>query len=152
MPTTEKLAKGRCTHNQKSPHATGLTIAGASGELVVCAGGIGVCISGPLLLATTLLSCVALRSPDELESLFTSPANSPLIFLCAAYVPAAHAYPVKLLTLKPVFCHFRVGLPVLSRARRQALMAPWFAFGPSLGAAGAALPVRTSPFSPLWLC
>lgn len=136
-------------YHQRWAHETGLTIADASGELVLRAGGIGVCMSGPLLLATTLLSCVALRSPEELESLFTSPANSPLIFLCAAYVPAAHAYPVKLLTLKPVFCHFRVGLPVLSRARRHALMAPWLAFGPSLGAAGATLPARTSPFSPL---
>ena len=43
-----------------------------------------------------------------------------------------HTTPVKLLTLKPFFSHLRQGLPVRSRARRPALMAPWLAFGPSL--------------------
>lgn len=144
MEKMERLPSRSRTHQ-----AADSTVTKAAGELVTCAGGFGVSISGPLLLATTLLSCVALRSSDELDSLFTSPANSSFGFLPAAYVPALHAYPVKLLTLKPLRCHFRVGLPVRSRARRHALMAPWLALGPSLGAAGTAMLVSTSPFSPL---
>jgi hypothetical protein len=61
-----------------------------AGELVMLASGMGVSVSGPLLLATTLLSCVGFTSPDELESLLTSPANSSNIFFWAAYVPAFH--------------------------------------------------------------
>lgn len=40
--------------------------------------------------------------------------------------------PVKLLSVKPPFCHFRHGVPDLSSARKPALIAPWFALGPSL--------------------
>ncbi len=40
--------------------------------------------------------------------------------------------PVKLFSLKPPLAHRRQGLPERSRARRPALIAPVFAFGPSL--------------------
>ena len=40
--------------------------------------------------------------------------------------------PVKLLTANCLRPHLRHGFPDLSRARRPALIAPWFAFGPSL--------------------
>src|SRR5436190_573720 len=42
--------------------------------------------------------------------------------------------PVKLFTTKLPLVHFRHGLPVRSSARRPALIAPWFALGPSLWA------------------
>jgi hypothetical protein len=45
--------------------------------------------------------------------------------------------PVKVLIEKPPFAHFLHGLPVRSRARRPALMAPWLALGPSLWAPAA---------------
>ena len=40
--------------------------------------------------------------------------------------------PVKVLTLKPPLDHLRQGAPDRSSARSPALIAPWFAFGPSL--------------------
>ena len=40
--------------------------------------------------------------------------------------------PVNDLILKPVLSHFLQALPVRSRARSPALIAPWFALGPSL--------------------
>ena len=40
--------------------------------------------------------------------------------------------PVNDLTRNPVFSHFRQDLPVRSRARSPALIAPWLALGPSL--------------------
>lgn len=43
----------------------------------------------------------------------------------------SHSTPVNVLIWKPPLFHLRQGLPVRSRARRPALMAPWFALGPS---------------------
>lgn len=43
------------------------------------------------------------------------------------------AWPVKLLTVKPRFAHFRHGVPDRSSARRLALIKPVLALGPSLG-------------------
>jgi hypothetical protein len=51
-----------------------------------------------------------------------------------AHVGASQAMPVKLLTRKGEKVHLRQGLPVRSRARRLALIAPWLAFGLSFGA------------------
>ena len=48
----------------------------------------------------------------------------------------SHAWPVKLLRLKPFFSQRRHGAPDLSRALRLAFMKPVLAFGPSLWAAG----------------
>lgn len=45
--------------------------------------------------------------------------------------------PVKVLRVKPPLAHRRQGLPLRSRARRPALMAPWLALGPSLCAPAA---------------
>lgn len=53
----------------------------------------------------------------------------------------SHAVPVKLLMLKPPLAHLRQGAPERSSARRPALMAPWFALGPSLWAAAAPAPL-----------
>lgn len=53
---------------------------------------------------------------------------------------SSHAWPVKLLRVKPFFSHLRHGVPDLSRARRFALMKPVLAFGPSLWLA---VPVAT---------
>jgi uncharacterized membrane protein YadS len=71
-------------------YADALTVMGGAGELVIPAGSTGVSVSAPLLLfslITALLSCVCLRSPEELVSLFTSPAKS-VCFRAAAYAPA----------------------------------------------------------------
>jgi hypothetical protein len=44
----------------------------------------------------------------------------------------SHKTPVNDFNLKPPLVHLRQGAPDLSRARRPALIAPWFALGPSL--------------------
>lgn len=59
----------------------------------------------------------------------------------------SHSTPVKVLRRKPPLFHLRQGLPVRSRARRPALMAPWFALGPSrwaLPRAGSRVPSSLS--------
>lgn len=55
----------------------------------------------------------------------------------------SHSTPVKVLSRKFPLFHLRHGLPVRSRARRPALMAPWLALGPrrcALPRAGSRLP------------
>lgn len=55
----------------------------------------------------------------------------------------SHSTPVKVLSRKLPLAHLRQGLPVRSRARRPALMAPWFALGPrrwALPRAGSRVP------------
>lgn len=47
---------------------------------------------------------------------------------------------MKVFTQNPLLAHFRQGLPVRSRARSPALIAPWFAFGPSLCVATVPVP------------
>jgi hypothetical protein len=97
--------------------------------------------SGPLLLFSLsiwLLSLFSLLlSPDA----DPSELPSAVIFGGAVQRGNSHTTPVKLFILKDPFCHLRHGLPDRSRARKPALIAPWFAFGPSLCAAvpGAAL-------------
>lgn len=90
--------------------------------------------SMPLALRslTALLSIFALTSSVVELSLLTSPLNVELDRAGAAHEPASHWKPVKLLHWKPLRTHFRQGLPVRSRARRPALMAPVLALGPSL--------------------
>lgn len=46
-----------------------------------------------------------------------------------------HCTPVKVLSWKLPLVHLRQGLPLRSRARRPALIAPWLALGPSRWAA-----------------
>jgi len=66
----------------------------------------------------------------SLFSLLLSPDADPselpstLIFGGAFHRGISQTTPVKLLSLKLPFCHLRHGLPVRSRARRPALMAP----------------------------
>ncbi len=83
-------------------------------------------------LSIWLLSLFSLLlSPEE------DPAESPSIFCFggAVHRGISQTTPVKLFSVKLPFDHLRHGLPVRSRARRPALIAPWLALGPSLWAA-----------------
>jgi hypothetical protein len=117
-------------------------------------GGIGVpaSCSAPLLSLMALLSSLTLLSLEPVESLLTSSAKM-ADFLGARQAGTSHATPVKLRILKPCFSHLRHGLPVRSRARRPALIAPMFALGPSLcigvGAAKGPLWLGSLIMSPL---
>ena len=53
-----------------------------------------------------------------------TPFASSVSFFGALQEGICHTMPVKLLTAKPCLAHFRHGLPVRSRARSPALMAP----------------------------
>lgn len=99
---------------------------------------IGTAVRSPLRLESlgrALLSIVGLMSPVLELSLLTSPLKVDEERIGADQDPMAQLTPVKLLRAKPLRCHFRVGLPDLSKARRFALMAPVFALGLSLCAA-----------------
>jgi hypothetical protein len=140
------LEPGPCDHDTAATAGAG-ELAGST------TAGMGVSTSPPLLLfslATTLLSCVGLgASLDPLDSLFTSPAKSDWDRVGAVQVGDAHRTPVKLLTWNPFFAHRRHFLPVRSRARRLALMAPWFALGLILGAdTGTLMPLTPSLRTP----
>jgi len=65
-------------------------------------------------------------------SLLTSPLNVELSLVGVDHDPTDHPIPVKLFNWKPLRSHLRHGLPVRSKARRPALIAPVLAFGPSL--------------------
>jgi len=123
----------------------GSSSAGAGGvDGIGCANGAGAMIPGfltipltlsisvaPLLfsLATWLLSLFSLLLPPDAEP----PEMASALNLGGAFQRGiSHSTPVKLLTLKLPFAHFRQGFPDLSRARKPALIAPWFALGPSL--------------------
>lgn len=75
-----------------------------------------------------MLTFVSLES--EL-SLLTSPLKA-LSFGGALQEPTVQLTPVMLWSEKPLRSHLRQGLPLLSSARRPALMAPVLALGPSL--------------------
>ena len=70
-------------------------------------------------------------SLEPVLSLLTSPEN-PEPRAGAFHDGIAHMLPVKDLRWSALRSHFRHGLPLRSSARRPALMAPVFAFGPSL--------------------
>jgi hypothetical protein len=105
-----------------------------AGELASAsiAGGAGV---RPLLSLTALLSSLILVSLDPVESLLTSSEKAAA--RCDAFHDGSSTTdPVKVRILKPVFAHFlTLNLPVRSRLRRLALIAPAFALGPSFCAA-----------------
>lgn len=82
--------------------------------------------SGPFSLFSLLLLLSAEGAPDS------SSADPGTVFGGAFHRETSQTTPVKLLSVKPPTAHLRQGLPVLSRARSPALIAPWFAFGPSL--------------------
>lgn len=102
------------------------------------------CSLGPTLLAGSILAC----SLERVVSLVTSPskpcAPAPRLFVFQR--GTSHVLPVNEVNCRPLFCHLRVGVPVRSRARRFALIAPVLALGLVLCDVGAA------PVSPsLWL-
>jgi uncharacterized membrane protein YbhN (UPF0104 family) len=120
--------------------AAGTEVAGGAAE--GAAGGAGdeaISTSTPLLLfslSTWLLSLFSLLLPPEADA---EPSvlvlDSIVILGGAVHRGISQVTPVKLLSLKPPFCHLRHGFPVRSRARSPALIAPWLALGPSLWAA-----------------
>lgn len=118
-----------------------------AGELAkpLSAGGAGVPESpiAPLFSLTALLSSLILVSLEPVLSLLTSSAKTE-DFLGARQLGTSQATPVKLRIWKPFRSHFRHGLPLRSRARKPALIAPVLALGPSLGAAAGAAK------GPLW--
>lgn len=87
-----------------------------------------------------LLSLSALTSLDPASSLFASSLPLSAALLGLVQVGISQETPVKLFNAKPCFCHRLHGFPVLSNALRPALMAPWFAFGPSLWWEGPVVP------------
>lgn len=58
----------------------------------------------------------------------------------ARHEGTCHVTPVKVLIVKPVLFHFRHGVPVRSRARSPAFIAPRLALGPSLWVGAGATP------------
>jgi len=97
--------------------------------------------SPPLMLLSLLFGSFSLFSlllPSADTVVDDSWVDSRLILGGAVHRGISQTTPVKLLSRKPPLVHFRHGLPDRSRARRPALMAPWFALGPSLCAAAPA--------------
>jgi hypothetical protein len=123
--------------------SVGYNVAGTgAGELARAsiAVGTGVVPSplSPLFSLTALLSSLTLVSLEPAESLLTS-SEKAAERLGAFHEGTSHTTPVKLRRVKPFFSHLRhLNFPVRSRARRPALMAPWFALGPSFEAGVAA--------------
>ena len=103
----------------------------AGGELAI---GVKMAMGSPaLLMATSLSGCfisLVLCCEVSLTSLDESPLTN-FIFSPPFQEGTSHATPVKLFTENGLRCHRRQGAPVLSRARRPALMALSAAFGPS---------------------
>ena len=96
--------------------------------------------SPPLLLfslPTMLLSFSGFASLEAVFSLLTSSLAS-CLRVGLIQVGISQETPVKLFSGKPRLFHRRHGFPVLSRARKPALMAPWLALGPSLWCDGPA--------------
>lgn len=95
-------------------------------------------ISPPALLLLTLLgsmpfslfSLLLLLSAEAAADASVLPSSR--AFGGAVQRGTSQTTPVKLLSVNPPRFHLRQGLPERSRARRPALMAPWFALGPSL--------------------
>lgn len=114
--------------------------------------------------ASALLLLLLALGPSRPFSLFSLPLllstegapesslpDSGVFFGGAVHRGTSQTTPVKLLSVKPPRAHLRHGLPDLSSARRPALMAPWFALGPSLCAPAARLAAEWSIVpSSLW--
>lgn len=86
-------------------------------------------------LSTALVLLFALLPISPLGwviSVASVESSSTAFVFGARQVGTPHRTPVKLFSWNGLRSHFRQGLPVRSRARRPALIAPWLAFGPSL--------------------
>jgi hypothetical protein len=101
--------------------------------------------STPLLLRSlgSALLPLGLLSLEPVVSLLTSPDEAEG-GIGAFQDGIFHIMPVKDLMWMPLRSHLRQGLPLRSRARKPALMAPVFALGPSLWA-GTGLAALVSP-------
>lgn len=131
--------------------------AGGAGDEALTLGALRISTSPPALL--WLLLALFSPWPFSLFSLLLPSAESAGVssdsfsdFLGGAVQrEISHTTPVKLFNVKPPLAHLRQGLPDRSKARRPALMAPWFALGPSFWAAALA---RTAAWSmvPSSLC
>lgn len=96
-------------------------------------------VPAPLLLSllSSALACASSLFSLTLPLADTS-AESPSGFssttaFCGAFQRGiSQTAPVKVFSLKPPLFHFRQGFPERSRALSPALIAPKFAFGPSL--------------------
>jgi len=114
-----------------------------AGEVAILAGR-GVSSPSPELLFSLgimLPSRLALLSLSPVSRAPSLPSGSRSSFfgLGVRQMGTRQNIPVKLFSSNGFRCHFRQGAPVRSSARRPALMAPWFALGPSLCGAGMSL-------------
>lgn len=128
-----------------------MVIVGA-GESVTLAGS-GVRSPSPRLLFSlgaalpVWLALLSLSPFSTIPSLASPLGLSDFCGLGARQVGSSQTTPVKLFNWNGLRSHRRHGVPLRSRARRPALMAPWLALGPSLCVVGASLVVSTVPSS-----
>lgn len=145
---------------RKAQHHEAATTGTGAGDDAWMLGALCISTSAPLSLLETLLpslpfsfsfsfsfsfpfSLFSLLLPSADGAAESSALDSGTVRGGAVQRGISQTTPVKLLSLKPPLAHLRQGLPDRSRARRPALMAPWFALGPSLWADG-------RPVVPLW--
>lgn len=123
-----------------------------AGESVTLAGS-GVKSPSPRLLfslgaALPVWLALLSLSPFSITPSLASPFGwSALGGLGARQVGSSQTTPVKLFNWNGLRSHRRHGVPLRSRARSPALMAPWLALGPSLCVVGASLVGSTVPSS-----
>lgn len=85
----------------------------------------------PLLGVPATADDAPTGTPFAPSGVVTSAGSTGMGFGGAVQRGISHSTPVKVLRRKPPRFHLRQGLPERSRARSPALMAPWFALGPS---------------------
>lgn len=119
-----------------------------AGELAWTLGRLCISTSAPEVLLFSLLpglpapfslfSLLLLPSAEagvEVGTPFSDNSSDGLGLGGATHRLICHCTPVKVLSWKLPLVHLRQGLPLRSRARNPALIAPWLAFGPSRWAA-----------------
>lgn len=121
----------------QAPAAMGI----GAGEEACTLGMLCISTSPPELLTSLLAGCstfslfsLLLPLADTGPKVGTSSgvaSSTGLGFGGAVHRWISHETPVKVLSWKLPLAHLRQGFPERSRARRPALMAPWFALGPS---------------------
>lgn len=112
-----------------------------AGEATLALWTLCISTSTPLLLLLTLLpswpfSLFSLPLLLSTDAVAESSVDSVTFFGGAVQRGISQTTPVKLFKVNPPLDHLRQGFPDRSRARRPALIAPWFALGPSLWAPG----------------